>query len=112
LQRRSPHQAGEKKVSMVHEAKTTSWVALLETRDRLIAELRHDVPALWPVAIGRFLNEVRGVEQPLPSGVVLLLLADLGRELDRLAPGRPGNPRRHVCWKRSRRAPRHRCLPK
>jgi len=83
-----------KKVSMVHEAKTTSWVALLETRDRLIAELRHDVPAAWPVAIGRFLNEVRGVEQPLPSGVVLLLLADLGRELDRLAPGRPGNPRR------------------
>jgi AraC-like DNA-binding protein len=73
---------------------TTSWIALLEMRDRLIAQLRHDVPAVWPAAIGRFLSEVKAVQQPLPSGVVLLLLADLARELDRLAPGGPGNPRR------------------
>ncbi len=79
---------------MDHEAPTISWIALLETRDRLIARLRHDVPAAWPNAIGCFLNEIKAVQQPLPSGVVLLLLADLARELDRLAPGGPSNPRR------------------
>jgi AraC-like DNA-binding protein len=91
---RSPRHPPGKEMSMDHEAITTSWVALLETRDRLIAELRHDVPAAWRAAISRFLNEIKAVEEPLPSGVVLLLLTDLARELDRLAPGGPSNPRR------------------
>jgi AraC-like DNA-binding protein len=79
---------------MDHDAVATSWLGLLEKRDGLIAELRHDVPAVWPAAIGTFLNDVKAAEQPLPSGVALLLLADLARELDRLAPGGPSNPRR------------------
>jgi len=79
---------------MDDEATTTSWIALLEMRDRLLAQLRHDVPAAWPTAINRFLTDVKAVQQPLPPGVVLLLLADLARELDRLARSGPSNPRR------------------
>ncbi len=71
---------------MDQEAQTTSWIVLLEMRDRLIAQLHHDVPAVWPSLIGRFLNEVKAVPH-LPSGVLLLLLVDLARELDRFAAG-------------------------
>src|SRR4051812_30895722 len=73
---------------------STSWIALLEMRDQLIAQLRHDVPAVWPTAIGQFLDHVKAVQPTLPSAVVLLLLADLARELDRLAPCGRSNPQR------------------
>src|SRR3954462_14513848 len=89
-----PASTRAEKASMDDEATTTSWIALLEMRDRLLAQLRHDVPAAWPTAINRFLTDVKAVQQPLPPGVVLLLLADLARELDRLAPSGPSNPRR------------------
>src|SRR5690242_16845692 len=78
---------------MDREATASSWIALLETRDRLMSQLRHDVPAVWPGAIAAFLCEVKGAPEPLPSGVTLLLLADLVRELDRLAPGGPSHSR-------------------
>ena len=78
---------------MDHAANTTSCIGLLEMRDRLMAQLRHAVPAVWPLAIGHFLNHVKAVEPPLPPAVVLLLLADLAREVDRLAPGGSNNPR-------------------
>ena len=79
---------------MEHASNATSWIALLETRDRLVAQLRHDVPAVWLTAIGAFLNQLKGVEPPLPSAVALLLLADLARELDRLRPGGSSHPLR------------------
>ena len=79
---------------MEYAANATSWIALLEMRDRLVAQLRHDVPAAWLTAIGVFLNQLKAVEPPLPSGVALLLLADLARELDRLTPGGSTNPLR------------------
>jgi AraC-like DNA-binding protein len=81
-------------LSIDHMGSSTSWIALLEMRDRLIAQLRHGVPAVWPTAIGQFLDHVKAVEPPLPSAVALLLLADLARELDRLTPCGPSNPQR------------------
>ena len=70
---------------MPHEAESSSWITLLETRDRLVARLRRDVPSEWPSLIRSFLDDVRAVPSPQPSGVLLLLLADLARELDRFA---------------------------
>jgi AraC-like DNA-binding protein len=82
------------RLSINHAESSTSWIALLEMRDRLIAQLRHDVPAVWPSAVGHFLDHVKAVEPALPSAVALLLLADLARELDRLAPCGRTNPQR------------------
>jgi AraC-like DNA-binding protein len=79
---------------MEHASNATSWIALLEMRDRLVAQLRHDVPAMWLTAIDAFLNQLKAVEPPLPSAVALLLLADLARELDRLRPRVSSNPLR------------------
>jgi AraC-like DNA-binding protein len=67
------------------DAESLSWFTLLETRDRLIRQLRHDVPSVWPDLIRSFLAGVRAIPGPLPAGALLLLLADLARELDRLA---------------------------
>jgi AraC-like DNA-binding protein len=58
---------------------------LLETRDRLITNLRHDVPSAWSNLIGTFLSRVKDISESLPPGALLLLVADLARELDRLA---------------------------
>ena len=70
---------------MTHEPASSSWITLLETRDRLVARLRHDVPSEWPSLIRGFLDDVQVTPNPLPPGVVLLLLTDLARELDRFA---------------------------
>ncbi len=70
---------------MPHQAEGSSWITLLETRDRLVERLRHDLPSEWPSLIRGFLDDVRVTPSPLPSGVVLLLLTDLARELDRFA---------------------------
>lgn len=70
---------------MPHEAESSSWITLLETRDRLVARLRHDVPSEWPRLIRSVLDDVRAIQSPLPPGILLLLLADLARQLDRLA---------------------------
>src|SRR5262249_55168979 len=70
---------------MPHEAGSPSWITLLETRDRLITQLRHDGPSAWRGLIGDFLDRVRAIPGALPPGVLLLLLADLARELDRLS---------------------------
>ncbi len=76
-----------------HTGNSTSWIALLEMRDQLIAQLRRDVPAIWPTTISHFLGHVSALDPALPSAVALLLLVDLARELDRLACG-PSNPKR------------------
>jgi AraC-like DNA-binding protein len=76
------------KASMDHEVNTTSWIALLEQRDRLVAKLRHDVPDGWPRLVATFLRDVQPFSESLPHGVVLLLLTDVARELDRVA-GQP-----------------------
>jgi AraC-like DNA-binding protein len=73
------------KAFMGHEANTTSWITLLEKRDSLIARFRHDLPSGWPKLISHFLHDVQGVSEALPHGVVLLLLTDVARELDRFA---------------------------
>lgn len=73
---------------MDHEVNTTSWIALLEKRDRLIANLRHDLPDGWPRLVATFLRDVQPFWESLPDGVVLLLLTDVARELDRVA-GQP-----------------------
>jgi AraC-like DNA-binding protein len=65
---------------------STSCISLLERRDRLIARFRRDLPVEWPRLIAEFVTEVSALPEPLPSGVLLLVLADLARELDRLAP--------------------------
>ena len=70
---------------MNQEAEFPCWITLLETRDRLISQLRHDVPSAWPELIRGFLGGMKVSPEPLPTGVLLLLLADLARELDRLA---------------------------
>lgn len=70
---------------MPYEADSVSWVTLLESRDRLISQLLQDVPSAWPGLIGDFLGAVRIVPAQLPPGALVLLLADLARELDRLA---------------------------
>ncbi len=72
---------------MPQHAECLSWITLLETRDRLIEQLRHDVPSAWRDLIRDFLDDVRAIPGPLPPGALLLLLADLARELDRLAAG-------------------------
>jgi len=74
---------------MSQGAEPSSWIRLLETRDYLINQLRRDVPSAWPGLISDFLATVRDAPGPLPSGVLLLLLADLARELDRLAAREP-----------------------
>jgi len=70
---------------MPQEAEPSSWIRLLETRDQLIFQLRHEVPSAWPGLIGEFLRVVAALPGLLPRGVLLLLLADLARELDRLS---------------------------
>lgn len=70
---------------MPQEAEPSSWIRLLETRDRLIFQLRHDVPSAWPGLIGQFLHSATAIPCPLPPGALLLLLADFARELDRLS---------------------------
>lgn len=70
---------------MPQGAESSCWIRLLETRDHLIFELRHDVPSTWPRLVGEFLRSVTAIPEPLPSGALLLLLADLAREIDRLA---------------------------
>jgi hypothetical protein len=63
-------------------------------------QLRHDVPSAWPQLVADFLRSVTAIPQPLPPGALSLLLADLARELDRLASqnstthGRPALLRR------------------
>lgn len=76
------------KSSMDHEANSTSWITLLDKRDRLVAEFRQDLPSRWPRLVATFLGDVQAVSETLPHGVVLLLLTDVARELDRLS-GRP-----------------------
>jgi len=76
---------------MDHGAEIPSWVALLERRDGLIAQLRHDVPAGWPEAVGHFVSELKAEQASLPPGLAMLLLVDLARELDRLASGGTNN---------------------
>ena len=73
---------------MPHEAESSSWITLLETRDRLVARLRHDVPSEWPGLIRELSRRWTATPSPLPSGVLVLLLADLARELDRFAARR------------------------
>lgn len=70
---------------MSHGAESSGWIRLLETRDHLVFQLRHDVPSSWPDLIRQFLDTVTAIPGPLPPGTLLLLLADLARELDRLA---------------------------
>src|SRR6478735_5119170 len=77
--------------SMDHEAHIPPWIGLLERRDGLITQLRHGVPAVWPTAIGQFLAELKAQPDSLPAGLVVLLLVDLARELDRLASNGPNN---------------------
>jgi AraC-like DNA-binding protein len=79
---------------MACDANSTSCISLLERRDRLIARFRRDLPAEWPHLIAEFVSEVSALPEPLPSGVLLLVLADLARELDRLAPVEPNITRR------------------
>jgi len=74
---------------MPHGAEPPCWIRLLETRDELTFHLRHDVPSAWPGLISDFLCTVRDFPGPLPPGALLLLLADLARELDRLAAQQP-----------------------
>jgi hypothetical protein len=59
---------------MPHDAECLSWITLLETRDRLMKQLRHDVPSAWQDLIGDFLDDVRAIPGPLPPGALLLLL--------------------------------------
>jgi AraC-like DNA-binding protein len=80
---------------MDHGAHIPSWVALLERRDGLITQLRHDVPARWPETVRHFVSELKA-EQATPPGLAMLLLADLARELDRLASGRTNNGRERL----------------
>jgi AraC-like DNA-binding protein len=68
-----------------------SWVALLERRDGLITQLRHDVPARWPETVRHFVSELKAEQATLPPGLAMLLLADLARELDRLASAGANN---------------------
>ena len=70
---------------MPQEAEPSSWIRLLETRDHLIFQLRHEVPSAWPGLIGEFLRMVTAIPGSLPRGVLVLLVADLARELDRLS---------------------------
>lgn len=70
---------------MPQDAECSSWIGLLETRDHLMLQLRHDGPSAWPVLISEFLRAVTALPGPLPPGALLLLLADLARELDRLS---------------------------
>ena len=76
---------------MDHGAEIPAWVALLERRDGLIGQLRHDVPAGWPEAVGHFVAGLKAEEASLPPGLAMLLLVDLARELDRLASGGTNN---------------------
>lgn len=79
---------------MPQEAEPSSWIRLLETRDQLIFRLRHEVPSAWPGVIGEFLRIVTAIPGSLPRGVLLMILADLARELDRLsAPESTANSR-------------------
>jgi AraC-like DNA-binding protein len=70
---------------MSQEAKSSAWIRLLETRDHLVFQLRHDVPSAWPDLVREFLDTAIAIPAPLPPGALLQLLADLARELDRLA---------------------------
>src|SRR2546427_5098856 len=71
---------------MACDGNSISCISLLESRDRLIARFRRDLPVEWPHLIAQFMSEVTALPEPLPSGVLLLILTDLARELDRLAP--------------------------
>jgi AraC-like DNA-binding protein len=73
-------------VSMQCEPNSTSCVVLLEMRDRLIARFRRDLPVEWRHLIATFLREVSALPEPLPPSILLLVLTDFARELDRLAP--------------------------
>jgi AraC-like DNA-binding protein len=81
---------------MDHGAEIPSWVALLERRDGLIMQLRHDVPAGWPETVRHFVSELKAEQATLPPGFAMLLLADLARELDRLASGGTNNGRERL----------------
>lgn len=74
---------------MPQEAESRCWITLLEARDRLMTNLRQNVPSAWPNLIGTFLSRVKDIPEPLPQGALLLLLADLARELDRVAGRTP-----------------------
>jgi AraC-like DNA-binding protein len=54
-----------------------------------MTNLRHDGPSAWPNLIETFLICVKDVPEALPRGALLLLLADLARELDRVAARAP-----------------------
>ena len=79
---------------MPREPESPCWITLLETRDRLRTNLRHEVPSAWPNLIRTFLRVVRDIPAPLPQGALLLLLADLARELDRVAARPPTSANR------------------
>ncbi len=72
--------------SMDQEANTTAWIALLDKRDHLVARFRHELPCAWPTLVATFVRDVQALSATLPHGVVLLLLTDVARELDRLSP--------------------------
>ena len=74
---------------MPQEAESRCWITLLEARDRLMTNLRHHVPSAWPNLIDTFLSRIKDIPEPLPQGALLLLLADLARELDRVAARTP-----------------------
>jgi len=74
---------------MPQETEAPCWITLLETRDRLMTNLRHEVPSAWPNLIRTFLGVVKDIPASLPQGALLLLLADLARELDRVAARAP-----------------------
>jgi len=85
---------------MPQGAEPSYWIRLLEPRDHLMFQLRHDVPSAWPQLVADFLRSVTAIPEPLPPGALSLLLADLARELDRLSSqnattnGRPALLRR------------------